>query len=130
MRVVNPGHTIAVSLARTWLIGTQHVQILLSRKQFVIGSLKISGVVRVDGPWKAACSGVRKGAHLNIVEGIVSPQHLVVSFGHLVMSYLESQKRNVRLMSRETVSITEMIITKLVIDRVTHDRYFRMIVTF
>lgn len=50
MRVVNPGHTIAVSLARTWLIGTQHVQILLSRKQFVIGSLKISGVVRVDGP--------------------------------------------------------------------------------
>lgn len=60
MGVVNPGHTIAVSLARTLLKGMQHIQILLSRKHFVIGFLKISGVVRVDGPWKAAHGGIRK----------------------------------------------------------------------
>jgi hypothetical protein len=60
MGVVNPGHTIAVSLSRTWLIGMQHIHILLSGKHFVISPLKISGVVRVDGSWKASCSEDRK----------------------------------------------------------------------
>lgn len=79
MGVVNPRHTIVVSINRTLFAGMQHIQILFSRKHFVICFLKIGGVVRVDGTWKQ-CNGVRKWVHMKTVEGIVSPRGCPLDF--------------------------------------------------
>lgn len=61
MGMVNPGHTIAIFLTRTLLLGgIQYVYVLVTRMHFVICFLKTCGVIRIDGSWEAICAEVTK----------------------------------------------------------------------